>query len=90
MEVIQNRYGQDRVIEKISPTEIRVMGESLFARTSESESGELTMFDFEGGPSLYVGGSIRYLKSDWTITKIKRQENILNLICVLLEVKLNG
>ena len=27
-----------------------VMGESLLSRTSEDEDGNITMFDFEGGP----------------------------------------
>ena len=35
MEIVQNRYGQDRVIEKISHTKLRVMGESLFSRNSK-------------------------------------------------------
>ena len=35
MEVIQNRYGQDRVIEKLPSNKIRITGESLFIRKSE-------------------------------------------------------
>ena len=37
MEIVQNRYGNDRVIEKIDSNRIRVMGESLFSRGSEDE-----------------------------------------------------
>ena len=47
MEIVQNRYGHDRVIEKISHNKLRVMGESLFSRGSTSDKGEHTMFDFE-------------------------------------------
>ena len=52
MEIVKNRYGDDRVIEKISPTKLRITGESQFTRGSEDEDGNQTMFDFEGGPCL--------------------------------------
>jgi hypothetical protein len=70
MEIVKNRYGNDRVIEKISPTRLRVTGESEFSRGSEDKEGNQIMFDFEGGPCLNVGGKIRYMKTNWTITKI--------------------
>jgi hypothetical protein len=91
MEIIQNRYGQDRVIEKISPTKLRITGESLIVRDSYDENGKLTMFDFEGGPCLNVGGTIKYLKSEWVIKEIlPQQQTQPNLISVLLTVELNG
>ena len=71
MEIVQNRYGNDRVIEKISPTKLRIMGESLIARGSQDESGNQTMFDFEGGPVLSVGGNITFQKLKWKIEKIE-------------------
>ena len=70
MEIVKNRYGNDRVIEKISPTRLRVTGESEFSRGSEDKEGNQIMVDFEGGPCLNVGGKIRYMKTNWTITKI--------------------
>ena len=89
MEIIQNRYGVDRVIEKIDSTRIRVMGESLIARGSQDEDGNQTMFDFEGGPCLNVGGKITYKGSDFKINSITsekvREENIAS---VVLEVTL--
>lgn len=89
MEIIQNRYGQDRVIEKISHDKIRVMGESIFSRESTGENNEHTMFDFEGGPCLNVGGTIKYLKTDWVIKKIHPEETSQeNLVSVVLEVEL--
>lgn len=89
MEIVQNRYGHDRVIEKISPNKIRVMGESIFSRSSTDDSGQYTMFDFEGGPCLNVGGTIKYLKTDWVIKNIQPQQiSQENLVSVILEVEL--
>ena len=89
MEIVQNRYGVDRVIEKIGDTKIRVMGESLFSRGSEDDTGNQTMFDFEGGPCLNVGGKIKYLGADFKIVSITpekiKEENVAS---VLLEVSL--
>lgn len=91
MEIIQNRFGQDRVIEKLSHNKIRIMGECIITRQSENEQGKITMFDFEGGPCLNVGGTIRYLKSDWVIKEIiSEQSSQEGLISVLLNVELNG
>jgi len=89
MEIVQNRYGSDRVIEKISPTKLRIMGESQFSRGSQDDDGNQIMFDFEGGPCLNVGGKIRFGKSNWIITKIT-PENLgrENLTSVVLEVKM--
>jgi hypothetical protein len=89
MEISKNRYGSDRTIEKISPTRLRVMGESLVIRDSFNDKGECTMFDFEGGPCLTVGGKIKYGKTDWLITKILPENSgIDGLFSVILEVKL--
>jgi hypothetical protein len=89
MEIVQNRYGVDRVIEKIDSTRIRVMGESLFSRGSQDDDGNQTMFDFEGGPCLNVGGTIQYYGTDFKIVSIKpeiiKEENVAS---VVLEVKL--
>lgn len=89
MEIVQNRYGNDRVIEKIGPTKLRIMGESIIARGSQDEEGNQTMYDFEGGPCLNLGGKIRYGKTDWIITKIIPEEsNRENFASVIIEVKL--
>jgi hypothetical protein len=71
MEVIESRYGLDRTIEKLDYQTMRVMGESKFIRTSENKRGETTMFDFEGGPCLTLGGKIHYGKLNWKITEIQ-------------------
>jgi hypothetical protein len=89
MEIIQNRYGSDRVIEKISPSKLRIMGESLMSRSSQDENENYTMYDFEGGPILTVGGKIRYMKSNWTILKITPENlNKENICSVIVEVKI--
>lgn len=89
MEIVQNRYGVDRVIEKIDSTRIRVMGESLFSRGSQDDDGNQTMFDFEGGPCLNLGGKIKYQGTDFKINSITtekvREENVAS---VVLEVSL--
>lgn len=70
METIQSRYGTERIIHKVNSKRLRVQGESLFSRMSEDEQGEVQMFDFEGGPSLTVGGDITFQGIKWKINKI--------------------
>lgn len=89
MEIVKNRYGVDRVIEKIDSNRIRVMGESLFSRGSEDENGNQIMFDFEGGPCLNVGGNIKYFGTKFKIKSIKAENTKMeNVSSVLLEVTL--
>jgi hypothetical protein len=89
MEIVKNRYGNDRVIEKLSPTRLRVTGQSEFSRGSEDKEGNQIMFDFEGGPCLNVGGKIRYMKTNWTITKIINDATGKEgLASVIIDVKL--
>jgi len=89
MEIIQNRYGVDRVIDKIGNNKIRVMGESLIARSAQDDDGNQTMFDFEGGPCLNLGGSIKYKGVDFKIISIQPEASRMeNVASVLLEVSL--
>ena len=89
MEIIKNRYGVDRVYEKLDSTRIRVMGESLIARGSQDEDGNQTMFDFEGGPCLNVGGKVKYMGTDFKILSIKSEQTKMeNVASVVLEVTL--
>jgi hypothetical protein len=71
MEIIQSRYGLDRTIEKVDSNRLRVMGESQFQRVAQNDEGVVTMFDFEGGPVLSVGGEVTFQKSKWKIEKIE-------------------
>ena len=89
MEIVKNRYGNERVIEKISPTKLRITGESLFSRGSQGEQGNHSMYDFEGGPCLTLGGKIKYLGTNWEITKITPEPTGKeNLAMVVVEIKL--
>ena len=89
MEIVKSRYNDDRVIEKVSPTRLRIMGDSLIYRDSTDENGNQTMFDFEGGPCLTVGGNIKFGKTKWKITKIAGEKtNRENFCSVLLDVEL--
>jgi hypothetical protein len=73
MENLINRYGEERTIERISHDRIRVMGNSQFIRKSSDSEG-LTMFDFEGGPCLNVGGKIKFEKMEWYIHDMREEE----------------
>lgn len=87
MEIIKSRYGMERTLEKLDSNRIRVMGESLITRGSQDDDGNQTMFDFEGGPCLNVGGTIKYLGTDFKIVSIKSEKTKLeNVSSVLLEV----
>lgn len=89
MEITQNRYNVDRVIEKIDSNRLRVMGESLVIRTSHDENGNLIMYDFEGGPCLNVGGTIKYKGTQFKIKSIKQEESRMEDVCsILMEVTL--
>jgi len=89
MEIIPNRYGNDRVYTKIDATHIRIMGESLISRGSEDENGNQTMYDFEGGPCLNLGGTLKFMGSDFKIKSIKsEQSNQENIASVIVEVEL--
>ena len=89
MEIIPNRYGKDRVYTKIDATHIRIMGESLISRGSKDENGIQTMYDFEGGPCLNVGGTLKFMGSDFKIKTIKSEEsNQENIASVIVEVEI--
>jgi hypothetical protein len=51
------------------------MGNSQFIRKSKDEDGNLTMFDFEGGPCLNLGGKIKFEKLDWEINSIVHEDS---------------
>jgi hypothetical protein len=62
----KSRYNVDRIITKINDDTFSIEGESLYARLSyfpeefiredTSLADKIYMFDFEGGPALFVGG----------------------------------
>jgi len=89
IEIIKNRYGNERVLEKISPTKIRVIGESIYSRGSKDDEGNQIMFDFEGGPCYNVGAKLTFGKYKWKIKSITPEKTDKeNLASVVLEVTL--
>ena len=88
MEIFKSRYGSERVIHKVDTNRLRVQGESLFSRTAQDDQGNITMFDFEGGPILSVGGDVRFGNMKWKIKSIQPIDtSIENLAECILEVE---
>jgi hypothetical protein len=88
MEIIKSRYGSERSLERVDFQRIRVMGEALFTRTSKNEAGEITMYDFEGGPAYTVGMKMTFEGLNYKIEKIVPMENQYKDLCeVVLQVK---
>ena len=53
----KSRYGDLRYIKTIKENVVHISGKSEFIRAAEhpDNKGELSMFDFEGGPCFFVG-----------------------------------
>ena len=75
MEIVKSRYGLERSIERIDIGRVRVMGESQFIRKSTNKQGDITMFDFEGGPCYSLGGKFIFEKMQWRINGIEPMES---------------
>ena len=75
MEIVKSRFGVDRSIERINLNLVRVMGESQFIRKSTNKQGDVTMFDFEGGPCYSLGGKFQFEKMQWRINYIEPRES---------------
>jgi len=67
MEIVKSRYGLERSIERIDIGRVRVMGESQFIRKSTNKQGDVSLFDFEGGPCYTLGGKVFFEKMQWRI-----------------------
>ena len=84
MDVIKSRYGKDRSIEKLGDRRIRVMGESEVTKVRKGKSGEISMFDFEGGPCYNLGGTIKHENTSWKIHHIniedKKYEGLTSIV----------
>ena len=84
MDVIKSRYGKDRSIEKLGDRRIRVMGESEVTKVRKGKGGEISMFDFEGGPCYNLGGTIKHQKTTWKIQQIniedKKYEGLTSIV----------
>jgi hypothetical protein len=75
MEIVKSRYGLERSIERIDIGRVRVMGESQFIRKSTNKQGDITLFDFEGGPCYSLGGKVFFEKMQWRIRGIEPRES---------------
>jgi hypothetical protein len=75
MEIVKSRFGVDRSIERINLNLVRVLGESQFIRKSTNKQGDITMFDFEGGPCYSLGGKFQFEKMQWRINGIEPRES---------------
>ena len=75
MEIVKSRFGQERSIERINLNKVRVLGESQFIRKSTNKNGEVTLFDFEGGPAYTLGGKLAFEKMMWKINGIEPRES---------------
>ena len=75
MEIVKSRYGLERSIERIDIGRIRVMGESQFIRKSTNKQGDVSLFDFEGGPCYTLGGKVFFEKMNWKINYIEPMES---------------
>ena len=74
MQIVKSRFGVDRSIERINLNKVRVMGESQFIRKSTNKQGDITLFDFEGGPCYSLGGKFFFEKMNWRINYIEPME----------------
>jgi hypothetical protein len=88
MEIVKSRYGLDRSIEKLDHETFRVIGESTFHRVSPNENGSLQMYDFEGGPTYFVGAKLKYGGLSWEVVAIQNTNiESSNLSGCILKVK---
>jgi hypothetical protein len=75
MEIVKSRYGLERSIERIDIGRIRVMGESQFIRKSTNKQGDVSLFDFEGGPCYTLGGKVFFEKMNWRVRGIEQRDS---------------
>lgn len=88
-EFITNRYGDMREVTQVSTNKIRVTGNSGFVRTAKEEDDSIIMFDFEGGPCVSKGATMKFFKTKWIIEDISiLNEKYEDMHSVILTVKL--
>lgn len=88
MEIVKSKYGQDRVITKINSSKFRVMGDSYSIMVS-SKNGDMTGFDFEGGPCFNIGATFKYLGESFKIKRVVHEDAhtwVEDFVSVIVEV----
>lgn len=72
--VFQSRYGDERVLKKLSENTYSIMGKSHYGRAGNNPNGEgLQFIDFEGGPFVCLGTEMSFFgaKDDRKISKVE-------------------
>jgi hypothetical protein len=87
MEIVKNRDGDERVFIRVNFEKLRVISEeSKYRIYRDKKSGELKMFDFQGGPMINVGGKINFEGMFWKVDKIDILPSNQSLNEILLKV----
>ena len=83
----KSRHGDVRIISQIGETTYVVEGVSLYSRGASDEQGQMTMFDFEGGPCYVVGQRFPFQDSANVIKTLKANPNqVRNYASVIVTV----
>lgn len=85
MEIVKNRFGLDRSVERIDFERVMVMGESMVTKR-EKKRGALNSFEFEGGPLYVVGSKIAFENAFWKIKAVKENVQRNGLTSITLTV----
>jgi hypothetical protein len=87
MEIVTNKDGNDRAFIRVDFEKVRVVSEkSKYKLYRDKNSGEIKMFDFQGGPMLNVGGKFNFEGLQWKVEKINILSSELPLNEILLKV----
>lgn len=71
MEIVTNKDGNDRAFIRVNFEKVRVVSEkSKYRMYKDKKSGEIKMYDFNGGPMLNVGGKFNFEGLPWKVEKI--------------------
>lgn len=87
MENFKSKSGKDRTIIKVSQNCFRVIGEAEYSRISFASAGNINKYEFESGPVLSIGSSIKYKGLELMIDAISiDQTNKNGLHSILIQV----
>jgi hypothetical protein len=87
MEIVTNKDGNDRAFIRVNFEKVRVVSEkSKYRMYKDKKSGEIKMYDFNGGPMLNVGGKFNFEGLSWKVEKIDILPNDYPLNEILLHV----
>ena len=82
-----SRQGDVRIISQIGETTYVVEGVSLYSRGASDDQGQMSLFDFEGGPCYVVGQRFPFQDSANVIKTLKANPNqVRNYASVIVTV----